>query len=62
MTRIVVAARLALLALFGLVLAPLQMLSIRFGWPPMHHIPLWFHRFLLRLFNVRVIEKGTPPD
>lgn len=61
MSRIVVAAKLTLLALFGLALAPVQMVSIRFGWEPMHHIPVWFHRLLLRLFSVRVIEKGTPP-
>jgi lyso-ornithine lipid O-acyltransferase len=60
-SKIVVAAKLTLLALFALVLAPAQMVCIRFGWDPMHHIPVWFHRFLLRLFNVRVIEKGTPP-
>lgn len=61
MSKVVVAAKLTLLALFGLVLAPVQLVSIRFGWEPMHHIPVWFHRFLLRLFKVRVIEKGTPP-
>jgi lyso-ornithine lipid O-acyltransferase len=60
-SKVVVAAKLTMLALFGLILAPVQMVSIRFGWEPMHHIPVWFHRFLLRLFKVRVIEKGTPP-
>ncbi len=61
MTNIVVAAKLILLALCGLALAPVQMLSVQFNWPPMHDIPMRFHRLLLRLFNVRVIENGTPP-
>src|SRR5688572_31093273 len=38
------------------------MLALHFGWSwILHRVPMWFHRFLLRLFNVRVIEKGRPP-
>ena len=62
MTRIAVALRLLLLGLWSLVLVPLQMLALRFGWERiLHGVPVWFHRVLLRLFNVRVIEKGKPP-
>ena len=62
MTKIGVALRLMLLGLCGLVLVPLQMLALRFGWSSMLHVlPVWFHRILLKLFNVRVIEQGTPP-
>jgi 1-acyl-sn-glycerol-3-phosphate acyltransferase len=34
---------------------------MRFGWAVIHHLPVLFHRILLKLFHVRVIEKGTPP-
>jgi len=56
-----IALKLLVLGLCSLVLIPLQMLGIRFGWRIIHHLPVLFHRILLRLFNVRVIEKGTPP-
>ncbi|WP_262029362.1 lysophospholipid acyltransferase family protein [Microvirga sp. Mcv34] len=56
------AIRLLLLGLCSLVLVPLQMLALRFGWSALLHVlPVWFHRILMRLFNVRVIERGTPP-
>ncbi|MCB5174790.1 MULTISPECIES: lysophospholipid acyltransferase family protein [Microvirga] len=61
MTRILVGLRLLALGLCGLFLVPLQMLALRFGWDILHRTPMWFHRILLRLFNVRVIERGTPP-
>jgi 1-acyl-sn-glycerol-3-phosphate acyltransferase len=60
-TRILVGLRLLLLALASLFLIPLQMLALRFGWGILHVGPMWFHRVLLRLFNVRVIERGKPP-
>lgn len=61
MTRILVGARLAALALVSLVLVPLQLLALRFGWNILHVVPMRFHRILLRLFNVRVTERGRPP-
>ncbi|WP_230531745.1 lysophospholipid acyltransferase family protein [Microvirga roseola] len=61
MIRIASYARLLLLGLCCLVLIPLQMLALRFGWSMLHDVPTWFHRILLRLFNVRVIERGKPP-
>ncbi|WP_244610725.1 lysophospholipid acyltransferase family protein [Microvirga pakistanensis] len=61
MTTLATALRLLILVLCSLVLVPLQMLGLRFGWQVMHHLPVLFHRILLRLFNVRVIEKGMPP-
>lgn len=61
MKRIAVALKLFVLALLCLLLIPVQVLGIRFGWSLMHHLPVLFHRVLLKLFNVRVIEKGTPP-
>jgi 1-acyl-sn-glycerol-3-phosphate acyltransferase len=60
-SRILVGLRLLCLGLCSLFLVPLQMLALRFGWDVMHATPMWFHRVLLRLFNVRVVEKGTPP-
>ena len=61
MTKILVGLRLLVLVLCSLALIPLQMLAVRFGWDMVHHVPVLFHRILLKLFNVRVVEKGTPP-
>ncbi len=61
MTRIGTLFRLLVLGLCCLVLVPLQMLALRFGWPMLHTLPMRFHRILLSLFNVRVTERGTPP-
>ena len=61
MRTLAIAVKLLVLGLCSLVLIPLQMLGIHFGWTIIHHLPVLFHRILLRLFNVRVIEKGTPP-
>jgi lyso-ornithine lipid O-acyltransferase len=61
-TRIGVVFRLLLLGLCSLVLVPLQMLALRLTWSSMLHVvPMWFHKALLAIFNVRVIEQGTPP-
>ena len=37
------------------------MLALRFGWPILHRLPMSFHRVFLRLFGVRVVERGSPP-
>jgi 1-acyl-sn-glycerol-3-phosphate acyltransferase len=60
-TRIFVFARLLVLGVCAVVLIPLQMLSLHLSSPLLHVLPVWFHRILLRLFNVRVIERGRPP-
>lgn len=61
MTRIGIGLRLLPLLLAGLVLIPLQMLALRFGWSVQHVAPVWFHRIFLKFFGVRIVEKGTPP-
>lgn len=61
MSRLLVGLRLLALGLAYAVLAPLQVLAIRFDWRMAHWIPLLFHRLFLRLFGVRVIERGRPP-
>lgn len=61
MTRIAAYLRLALLGLCAAVLIPLQMLALRFHWQILHDLPMWFHRILLRLFDVRVTVRGKPP-
>lgn len=61
MTRIGIVLRLLPLLLAALVLIPLQMLALRFGWRVLHVAPMWFHRIFLKLFGVRIVEKGTPP-
>jgi 1-acyl-sn-glycerol-3-phosphate acyltransferase len=60
--RIGVGLRLAVLGLYLGGAVPLQLLALRFGWPILHTVPMRFHRFFLRLFGVRVIERGIPPD
>ncbi|NIX75545.1 1-acyl-sn-glycerol-3-phosphate acyltransferase [Microvirga terricola] len=61
MKRLCIGLKLFILALCSAFLIPLQMLAMRFGWSVMHVAPMWFHRIFLKLFSVRVIEKGTPP-
>lgn len=61
MTRIGVFFRLVLLGLVALALVPLQMVALRLRLPLVHDVPVWFHRALLRIFNVRVVERGRPP-
>jgi 1-acyl-sn-glycerol-3-phosphate acyltransferase len=61
MRRAIVGARLAGLALAYLVLVPPQLLAVRFEGRLAGFIPLLFHRLFLRLFDVRVIERGRPP-
>jgi len=60
-TTFLASLRLLVLALVSLALVPVQILGLRFGWGLTHHLPVLFHRILLRLFNVRVVEKGKPP-
>nr|WP_246505134.1 lysophospholipid acyltransferase family protein [Microvirga antarctica] len=50
-----------ILGLYGLFVIPLQMLSLRFGWPIRDWLPMSLHRLFLRLFGVRITQRGTPP-
>jgi lyso-ornithine lipid O-acyltransferase len=61
MSRIGVGLRLLVLALAYAVLAPVQLLALRFGWRVREWIPMLFHRLFLALFGVRVVERGRPP-
>ncbi|HEY8383872.1 MAG TPA: lysophospholipid acyltransferase family protein [Microvirga sp.] len=61
MSRIGVALRLLALILFYLAILGPQMLALRFGWRLRERLPVAFHRMVLRLFGVRVIERGRPP-
>ncbi len=60
------ALRLALLGVvllaYTIVALPLQLLAVRFGWRFAGVIPVLFHRIALRLLDVRVRTRGTPPD
>ena len=62
MRRFAVGVRLAILGLALAATALLQVVALRFGWRARHTLPMRFHRLFLRLFGVRVIERGTPPD
>jgi 1-acyl-sn-glycerol-3-phosphate acyltransferase len=61
MSRLRTGLRLLVLALAYAMLAPGQILAIRFGWRLQHWLPLVFHRIILALFAVRVSERGPPP-
>jgi 1-acyl-sn-glycerol-3-phosphate acyltransferase len=61
MNRVATGLRLFVLALAYLVLAPLQVLAVRFGWRLRERLPVVFHRLFLALFGVRVVERGSPP-
>jgi lyso-ornithine lipid O-acyltransferase len=61
MSRVGVTARLAAQGLFFALMLPLQALALRFGWSIGGRIPVWFHRLFLRLFNLRIIVRGSPP-
>jgi 1-acyl-sn-glycerol-3-phosphate acyltransferase len=60
MSLATVARLLALGLAYGVVIGP-QLLALRFGWGVRAWIPLVFHRVFLRLFGVRVVQRGCPP-
>jgi len=43
-----------------LVLLPLQWLALKLQWPLMRKFPVWFHRMVLRILNIRVEILGIP--
>jgi lyso-ornithine lipid O-acyltransferase len=61
MRRAGIILRLIILALFTILAIGPQMLAVRFGWPSTGTIPVLFHRLFLRLFGIRVRQKGNPP-
>jgi 1-acyl-sn-glycerol-3-phosphate acyltransferase len=62
MRRLWVAARLLVLGLVYILSVGPLLLALRFGWRRLSEgIPVLFHRVFLRLFGVRVTERGTPP-
>jgi len=50
------------LFLFFLLMAilPLQWLALKRQWPLMRKFPVWFHRMVLKILNIRVEVLGTP--
>lgn len=50
--------RLSVLTLFGLVLVPVQWLSVKLRLPTMRLIPMFFHRYGLPLLGVKVVSGG----
>jgi 1-acyl-sn-glycerol-3-phosphate acyltransferase len=61
MTQACVVLRLLGLGLTASVLVPLQLLALRLDLSVSKRLPILFHRIFLRIFGVRVIERGTPP-
>jgi lyso-ornithine lipid O-acyltransferase len=61
MTRAGLALRVAAQALAFLCLAPLQWLAVKRGGAVAGRLPVLFHRLFLRLFSIRVIQRGRPP-
>jgi len=62
MSRIGLAIRLLALGLLCALILPPHVLALRFGWRWAGWSPVIFHRSVMRLFGVRVIERGTPPQ
>jgi 1-acyl-sn-glycerol-3-phosphate acyltransferase len=60
MSRPAVVLRLAIQALFFLLVLPLQRLAIRFDWRLAGWLPVLFHRLFLRLFGIKVNVHGAP--
>jgi len=52
---------LAIGLVYGITVGP-QMLALRFGWDLQRRLPRFFHRLFLRMFHVRIEERGRPPD
>jgi 1-acyl-sn-glycerol-3-phosphate acyltransferase len=61
MLALSVGGRLAVQACAFFLLAPVQLLAVRFGWAAAGWLPVYFHRLFLKLFNVRVVIRGHPP-
>jgi 1-acyl-sn-glycerol-3-phosphate acyltransferase len=52
--------RLFSLILWGLLLAPLQWLSVKLNLPLQRRIPMLFHHLGLKIIGVKVVQAGTP--
>jgi 1-acyl-sn-glycerol-3-phosphate acyltransferase len=52
--------RLFFLILWGLLLAPLQWISVKFNLPAQQRIPILFHRVGLKIIGVKVTQLGKP--
>ena len=61
MSRLGVGLRLVALALFFALILPPHLVALRLDARAGGLAPLLFHRLFLRLFGVRVVERGTPP-
>jgi 1-acyl-sn-glycerol-3-phosphate acyltransferase len=60
--RLATALKLLALALVYAVAVGPQMLARHFGFDLQRTIPFLFHRLFVRLFQVRIEERGRPPD
>jgi 1-acyl-sn-glycerol-3-phosphate acyltransferase len=58
--RLRVAFVLAVLVPVTLVLMAVQAAALRFGWRLAHRLPQHFHRFVCRLFRLRIAVEGSP--
>jgi lyso-ornithine lipid O-acyltransferase len=61
MSRLGIGLRLVALALFFALILPPHLVALRLDARAGGLAPLLFHRLFLRLFGVRVVERGTPP-
>lgn len=58
--RLRIAGVLVILVPVTLVLMGVQALALRFGWRLAHVLPMHFHRFVCRLFRLRIAVEGAP--
>ena len=61
MTYVTIGLRLVVQAVFFFVIYPPQLLAMRFGWRLAGWLPTLFHRLFVRMFDLRIVERGTPP-
>ncbi len=60
MARLRIGLMLALLVPVTLTLMGVQALALRFGWRFAHRLPMYFHRFVCRMFRVGIRTQGGP--
>lgn len=59
--RVAVGLKLGVQAFVFVLLYPVQLVAVRFGWRVGGWVPVAFHRAFLWLFGVRVLVRGRPP-
>jgi 1-acyl-sn-glycerol-3-phosphate acyltransferase len=54
------AYRTTLFIVMLMITVPLQWLALKFNWPMLRTLPVWFHRTVLKILNIKVEVVGEP--